>query len=216
MPGSDHLRGHLGLRLAAAAAGVRVGLAHRLPALRPVEPGQGVGQAPPGRPRRSRCAGRVGLVAVRDRFGQRPGGKKGAPDWTESDRPWQGRIENPPHHRSERRAAVAGHLRREHARQPWPAAARARDSAHPAPAVDRAAGVPPSSTPARATTTTTCGNGFVSVASATASPARASSLPSDWADTAGLSKERSPGWPVAAACTAATNARPNTSSPSSA
>jgi transposase len=36
-------------------------------------------------------------------------------DPTESDRPRQERIEGPPHHRPERRATVAGHLRREHA-----------------------------------------------------------------------------------------------------
>jgi transposase len=76
MPGGDHLRGSPGLHLAAVAASVRASLPHRLPALRPVEPGPGVGQAPPGRPRHTRCAGRAGLVAVRDRFGQRPGGKR--------------------------------------------------------------------------------------------------------------------------------------------
>nr|WP_231977513.1 transposase [Streptomyces sp. 2323.1] len=37
----------------------------------------GLGQAPQGRPRRSRCPRRMGLVAVRDRLCQRPGGKRG-------------------------------------------------------------------------------------------------------------------------------------------
>ncbi|GGR43263.1 hypothetical protein GCM10015536_56520 [Streptomyces griseomycini] len=48
-----------------------------------------------------------------------------------------------------------------------------------------------------------------------ASHARASSPPNGWAATAGSSSERCPGWSAAAACIAATNARPSTSSPSS-
>ena len=48
--GGDHLRGFLGLHVAAVAAGVRAGLAHCLPAFRPVEPGEGVGKAAPGHP----------------------------------------------------------------------------------------------------------------------------------------------------------------------
>lgn len=77
MPGGDHLRGHLGLHLAAATASVRSGLAHRLPAFRPVEPGPGLGPTAPGRPRRARRPRRAGLVAVRDRLRQHPGGKRG-------------------------------------------------------------------------------------------------------------------------------------------
>lgn len=84
-----------------------------------------------------------------------------------------------------------------------------------APGADRAADVRPSSMPTRATTTTTCGNDFASVASATASPARASSRPRGSAATAGSSGERSPGSPAADVCTAVTNERLSTSWPSS-
>jgi hypothetical protein len=66
----------------------------------------------------------------------------------------------------------------------------------------------------KATTTPTCGDGYASVASPTASPARASSPRSDWADTAGPSNALWPGSPAAAGSTAATNAKPFTSSPS--
>lgn len=45
------------------------------------------------------------------------GPQRGASDGTESDRPWQARIENPPDHRPERTPALARHLGREHARQ---------------------------------------------------------------------------------------------------
>lgn len=51
---------------------------------------------------------------------------------------------------------------------------------------------------------------------AIASPARASSPRNGSAATAGLSNELSPGWPAVDAYTAATNASPSTSSPSSA
>lgn len=57
----------------------------------------------------------------------------GGPDRTESDRRRQERIENPPAHGPERAAPVIGHLRRRHARQPWPGTARTRHPAHPLP-----------------------------------------------------------------------------------
>ena len=52
----------------------------------------------------SRCA--IDSVSLR--------AAKGGPDRTESDRPRQERIENPPHHRPQRTAHIAGHLRSEH------------------------------------------------------------------------------------------------------
>jgi len=55
--GRDHLRGHLGLYLAAASVGVRSELAHRLPTLHPVEPGSSTPAGPPTRP--CRCASRA-------------------------------------------------------------------------------------------------------------------------------------------------------------
>jgi transposase len=59
-------------------------------------------------------------------------------------------------------------------------------------------------------------DGSVGGASAIASHARASSPRSGWAGIAGWSSELCPGWPAAEDSTAATNARPNTSLPSSA
>src|SRR3954465_14709365 len=45
----------------ATAAGVRPELADGLPQVRPVEPGQSLGEAPPCAPRRTRSARRAGL-----------------------------------------------------------------------------------------------------------------------------------------------------------
>lgn len=73
-----------------------------------------------------------------------------------------------------------------------------------------------SCTRTRVTTTTTCADGSASVASAIASPVRASSPHNGWADIDGWWREPCPGWPVADVYTAATNARPSTSWPSSA
>lgn len=61
------------------------------------------------------------------------GRQKGATGRTESDRSRQAQIENSPDHRPERTATVPGYLRREHARQPGPGAARARHPTHPVP-----------------------------------------------------------------------------------
>ncbi len=72
----------------------------------------------------SRCA--IDSVSLR--------AAKGGPDRTESDRPRQERIENPPDHGPERSAPVVGHLRRQPARQPWPEATGTRDTADPLPA----------------------------------------------------------------------------------
>ncbi|GHF37632.1 hypothetical protein GCM10018783_02510 [Streptomyces griseosporeus] len=54
--------------------------------------------------------------------------------------------------------------------------------------------------------------GFAGAVSATGSLAGGTSPPSGWAATAGWSREPCPGWPAAAACTAATNPKPSTSS----
>src|SRR5919199_585785 len=77
MPGGDHLRSHLRMHLAAVAPGVRPGLADGLPALRPVEPGPGLGPAAPHPPGRARRQRRTGLVAVRHRLRQPQGRKRG-------------------------------------------------------------------------------------------------------------------------------------------
>lgn len=107
---------------------------------------------------------------------------------------------------------VRRHLSGEHARQPGPD-----------PLVK---GIPPvrrrgpdgasreSSTATRATTPTTCGNGYASVASSSASPARASRHPSARAGTVGSSSAPCPGSTGAAASIGATSTRPPTSSPS--
>lgn len=56
---------------------------------------------------------------------------KGAANGTESDRPRQERIENPPARRQVGPADLRRRLRREHARQPRPAASRAGHTARP-------------------------------------------------------------------------------------
>lgn len=83
--GGDRFRRHLGLHLAPAPTGLRPGMAHRLPALRPVEPGPGPGLTSPRHPRRTRRPRRPGRVALRDRLER--AGQMGAADRTESDRP---------------------------------------------------------------------------------------------------------------------------------
>lgn len=215
MPGGDHLRGHLGLHLAAVAAGVRPGLAHGLPAFCPVEQGEGLGEAPPRHPGRTRRPRAAGLVAVRDRLRQRPRGKRG---------PLTG-----PNPTDRGKAGSKIHLLTDRNGLPLSlgiSGANMHDSQGLEPLVrgippirsrrGPADGGPPSSTRIRATTTTTCADGSASAASATASPARASNPPSGSAATAGWSRGPCPGWPAADDCTAATNARQNTSSPSSA
>lgn len=114
-------------------------------------------------------------------------------------------------HRPEWCVAVTGHLRRRPARQPGTRAARARY-----PPVRSQCG-PRRRCPAKLHAdknydAATCGNDCASAASSTASPARAPSPPRGSANTGGLSGERCPGSPDAGGSTAATNARPNTSS----
>ncbi|MFJ9969016.1 transposase [Streptomyces avermitilis] len=50
----------------------------RAPAVHRVEPGSGLGQAPPHGAGRTWCARRVGLGAVRDRLGEHAGGEGGS------------------------------------------------------------------------------------------------------------------------------------------
>ncbi|CAK7282787.1 hypothetical protein SGPA1_20762 [Streptomyces misionensis JCM 4497] len=51
MSGGDRVRGHLRVLVAAVATGLRAGLAHGLPALRPLDPGPGLGSPAPRHPR---------------------------------------------------------------------------------------------------------------------------------------------------------------------
>lgn len=109
---------------------------------------------------------------------------KGAADRTESDRPRQEGIENPPHRGSPGPAPVDRHLRRQPPRQPGSHPAGPR---HPARSLSTrpAARGPASCMVTRATTTATCGDGSLPAASGTVSPVGASSHPDTWADTAG-------------------------------
>jgi hypothetical protein len=68
----------------------------------------------------------------------------------------------------------------------------------------------------RVTTMTTCGDGYVSAGSVIASPANGANPRNGLGAIAGSSKGPCPGWPAAEGSTAVTNARPNTSLPSSA
>lgn len=124
---------------------------------------------------------------------------KGAADRTESDRPRQEWIDNPPRRGPQRPSRRRRHLSCQHTRQPRAAAA---DRIHPA-------GAQPSRAPAtaaceltetRATTTLTCGDGSESEASHHASLAAAPTPHSDWADTAGWSNGPYRGSPTAADC----------------
>lgn len=65
------------LYVAAAAAGLRPVGAYRTPAVYRVEPGTGVGQAPPPGPGRARRPRQVGLVAVRNRLGEHTSNETG-------------------------------------------------------------------------------------------------------------------------------------------
>ncbi|ANZ15305.1 transposase family protein [Streptomyces noursei ATCC 11455] len=213
--GRDHLRGHLGLHVAAVAADVRAVLADGLPALRPVEPGQGLGPAPPGHPRRTRRPRRGGLVAMCDRLGQCPGGKRGpltGPNPTD-----RGKSGSKIHLITDRNGlplslGISG--------------ANVHDSHGLEPLVR---GIPPIRSrrgPRRrrpAKLHADKGYDYDHLrrwlrkrGSAIASPAGASSPPHGWAYIAGWSRGPRPGWLAAVDSTAATNARPNTSSPSSA
>lgn len=200
--------------MAAVAPGFRPGLADGLPAFCAVEPGPGVGQAAPRHPRRTRRQRRLGLVEVRHRLRQCPGGKRGpltGPNPTDRGKPGS-KI----HLITDRNGlplslGISG-ANMHDSLGLKPLVCGTRPSA---PAADHAADVRPNSMPTRDTTMTACGDGCAREASATASPAKASSLHSASAGTVGWSSGPCPGWPGAAAYTAATNAKPNTSSPSS-
>ncbi len=151
----------------------------------------------------SRCA--IDSVSVR--------ALKGAADRTESDRPRQERIENPPHRGPPGLPLSIGI-----------SAANLHDSQALIPLVRGIPPIrsrrgsrrrrPPSCTATRDTTTATCGNGSLPAVSGTVLPARASSRPSGWAGTAGWWSGPCPGYPAAAACIAATSESRNTSLPS--
>lgn len=105
---------------------------------------------------------------------------------------------------SERIVPVVGYLRCHHARHLRPAATGARDPARPLP-----------SRPALGPGQVACGQGhdydhprgwLRKRASTTALPEGRRAVHTTWAATAGSSRGRSPGWPDADACTAATNA----------
>lgn len=198
-PGRVHLRGHDGLHLAPTASRVRPLGPDRTPALHRVDRRPRVGQAAPPGPGRARRPRGLGLLALRDRLGEPAGPERGALTGPNPvDRVCPSRSASPAPTSTTARPS-----------KPW-----CRGSRRSAPVGARAADALPSSMATRATTTTTCADGFVSAASATASPARASSPPRGWPDTAGRSSARCPGWAAAAACTAVTNARPSTSWPS--
>jgi hypothetical protein len=123
VPGVSRVCDDVGLYLAAASAGVRAErrrFTGGWPSGR-----QQPGRAPSRHPRRTGSRRRSGLVALRDRFRQPETARGGGFDGTESDRPWQVGVEDPPDHRPKRTATVARHLERERTRQPGPGTARA-------------------------------------------------------------------------------------------
>ncbi len=112
-----------------------------LPAVRPVErTGSG-----PGSTAWSRTSAEPGASWTGRGVRSTPSASRrqmGASDRTESDRPWQVGIENPSGHRPERTAAIAGYLRRQHARRSGAGTALPWNPAHPFPpwAAPQAAG----------------------------------------------------------------------------
>lgn len=77
-PGSDRVRGDVGLRVAAdAEVVVRAIRGDSLPPVRRVDEGPRVGQAAPPGPRRTRVLRRPGLVSLCDRLGEHEGPEKG-------------------------------------------------------------------------------------------------------------------------------------------
>ncbi len=76
--GRDHLRGHDGLHLAAAAAGLRPLWSDGAPALHRVDRRSSLGEAAPPHHRRAGFARRPGLVALRDRLRAHAGPDRGA------------------------------------------------------------------------------------------------------------------------------------------
>lgn len=174
---------------------------------------RGVGQAPPTGPGRTRRPRGVGLGAMRDRLGEHAGLQR--EDLTGPN----------PVDRGKKGSKI--HLITERSGLPLSigiSAANTHDGQGLEPLVrgvppirsraDRVDDSPPNSMATRGMTTTTCGGGCAPGTSPRASHARASSPPRAWAATAGLWNGRWPGCPGAAACTGATSARPNTSSPS--
>lgn len=144
------------------------------------------------------------------------GRQKGASDGTESDRPWQGGIENPSGHEPQRTATAAGYLRRQHAQQPGPGTAYPRHPAHP---------LTPRPAP-QAPCEATCGQGVrlrppAAMAPRTRHvpthrPERHRALATARPSPMGRRTNRFLRGRDAAASTAATNENPSTSSPSSA
>lgn len=136
-------------------------------------------------PRRARRPRRARLVPLRDRLGEHAGPEKGVPDWSESCRPGQVRLEGPLDYGADWSAPVCRNFGSAPARQPGanPAGRAYHRSVLGADAVG--ADREESSTPTRGTTTTTCRIGYAAAPSGTASPARASSPRPVWAATAG-------------------------------
>lgn len=175
--------------------------------------GQGVGQALPPGPRRARLPGRAGLVPLCDRLGEHASLEKG--DLTGPNPVDRGKYGSKVHLITERTGLPIS---------VGISAANLHDSQDLIPLVK---GIPPirsrrgprrrkpaSSTATRAAITPTCGDGYASAVSPTASPAGVSSPRGDWAVIAGPSNAPWPGSPAADASTDATNAKPTTSSPS--
>ncbi|GAA5707593.1 hypothetical protein Save01_08462 [Streptomyces avermitilis] len=208
--GRDCVRGHVRVHMEAVTTVLWSVGADRAPPVQRMEQGAGLGQtAPPGagRTRRSR---RPGLVEVCNRLGEHAGPERG--DLTGPNPVDRGKKGSKIHLITERTGlpiSVGISGANLHDSQPcslWSAGSRRY-----APAAAHADASPPSCTPTRATTMTTCGDGCVNAASPTALHARASNPLHGWAAIAGRSSALWPGSPTAVGSTAATSARQNTS-----